>query len=314
MLKLIATRDAYGEALVEYGREYPNLIVLDADLSNATKTDLFKNAYPDRFFDMGISEADMMGTAAGMAACGLIPFASSFAVFAAGRAFEQVRNSIAYPKQNVKIGATHAGVSVGADGASHQAIEDLAIIRAVPNMVLLSPADAVETFAAVKAAIEYHGPVYIRLGRMPSPVIFDKSTYRFDLGKGIVVKEGTNVTIISTGNMLHFALEAGERLAREGVTAKVLNIHTIKPLDETLIIAAAKATGGVVTIEEGTVLGGLGGAVAEVLAAHYPVPVKRIGLNDVFGQSGAAEELLEYYGLNTDAIIQNVHEVLKMKG
>lgn len=314
MLKLIATRDAYGEALVEYGREYPNLIVLDADLSNATKTDLFKNAYPDRFFDMGISEADMMGTAAGMAACGLIPFASSFAVFAAGRAFEQVRNSIAYPKQNVKIGATHAGVSVGADGASHQAIEDLAIIRAVPNMVLLSPADAVETFAAVKAAIEYHGPVYIRLGRMPSPVIFDKSTYRFDLGKGIVVKEGTDVTIISTGNMLHFALEAGERLAREGVTAKVLNIHTIKPLDETLIIAAAKATGGVVTIEEGTVLGGLGGAVAEVLAAHYPVPVKRIGLNDVFGQSGAAEELLEYYGLNTDAIIQNVHEVLKMKG
>jgi transketolase len=255
----------------------------------------------------------MMGAAAGMAACGLIPFASSFAVFAAGRAFEQVRNSIAYPKQNVKIGATHAGVSVGADGASHQAIEDLAIIRTIPNMVLLSPADAVETFAAVKAAIEYRGPVYLRLGRMPAPVIFDKKTYQFNLGKGIMVKDGTDVTIISTGNMLHFALEANERLAQEGITAKVINIHTIKPLDEELIIAAAQATGSVVTIEEGTVLGGLGSAVSEVLTANYPVPVKRLGMNDVFGQSGSAEELLEYYGLNAANIIKKVHEVLKMK-
>jgi transketolase len=313
MSELIATRDAYGEALVKYGREYPNLVVLDADLSNATKTDLFKNAYPDRFFDMGISEADMMGTAAGMAACGLIPFASSFAVFAAGRAFEQVRNSIAYPKQNVKIGATHAGVSVGADGASHQAIEDLAIIRAIPNMLLLSPADAVETFAAVKAAIEYRGPVYLRLGRLPVPVVFDQKTYQFRLGKGIVVKDGTDVSIISTGNMLHFALEAREKLKQEGIAVKVINIHTVKPLDEELIVAAAKATGSIVTIEEGTVLGGLGGAVAEVLAENYPVPVKRLGINDVFGQSGKAEELLDFYGLNVANIINNVHAVLKIK-
>jgi transketolase len=313
MLELIATRDAYGEALVECGKEFKNLVVLDADLSNATKTDLFKNAYPERFCDMGISEADMMGTAAGMASCGIIPFATSFAVFAAGRAFEQVRNSIAYPKQNVKIGATHAGVSVGADGASHQAVEDLAIMRAVPNMVILSPADAVETFACVRAAIEYQGPVYLRLGRLPVPVIFDKNNYQFVLGKGVVLKEGTDVSIISTGNMLHFALDAGEKLNRQGISAKVINIHTVKPIDKELIIAAAKATGAMVTIEEGTVLGGLGSAVAEVVSEVCPVPVKRMGLNDTFGQSGKAEDLLEYYGLSADNIVKNVHEVLKLK-
>jgi transketolase len=313
MPELIATRDAYGEALVEYAQEYKNLVVLDADLSNATKTDLFKNAYPERFFDMGISEADMMGTAAGMAACGIIPFATSFAVFAAGRAFEQVRNAIAYPKKNVKIGATHAGVSVGADGASHQAVEDLAIMRAVPNMLVLSPADAVETHACVRAAIEHQGPVYLRLGRLPVPVVFEKNSYKFTLGKGIVLKKGTDVSIVSTGNLLHFALEAAEKLAQQGISAKVINIHTVKPFDQELVIASAKETGAIVTLEEGTVLGGLGSAVAETVTEEYPVPVKKMGLNDVFGQSGQAEELLEYYGLSTENIIRNVHEAVKMK-
>jgi transketolase len=313
MSELIATRDAYGEALVEYAVECKNLVVLDADLSNATKTDLFKNAYPERFFDMGISEADMMGTAAGMAACGLIPFATSFAVFAAGRAFEQVRNAIAYPKKNVKIGASHAGVSVGADGASHQAVEDLAIMRAVPNMLVLSPADAVETHACVRAAIEHQGPVYLRLGRLPVPVVFEKNTYKLTLGKGIVLKKGTDVSIVSTGNLLHFALEASEKLAQQGISAQVVNIHTVKPFDKELIIASAKETGAIVTLEEGTVLGGLGSAVAETVTEGYPVPVKKMGLNDVFGQSGKAEDLLEYYGLSTENIIKNVHEVVKMK-
>jgi transketolase len=313
MPELIATRDAYGEALVECAQEFKNLVVLDADLSNATKTDLFKNAYPERFFDMGISEADMMGTAAGMAACGIIPFATSFAVFAAGRAFEQVRNAIAYPKKNVKIGATHAGVSVGADGASHQAVEDLAIMRAVPNMLVLSPADAVETHACVRAAIEHQGPVYLRLGRLPVPVIFEKNSYKFTLGKGIVLKKGTDVSIVSTGNLLHFALEAAETLAQQGISAKVINIHTVKPFDQELVIASAKETGAIVTLEEGTVLGGLGSAVAETVTEEYPVPVKKMGLNDVFGQSGKAEELLEYYGLSTENIIRNVHEAVKMK-
>jgi transketolase len=313
MPELIATRDAYGEALVECAQEFKNLVVLDADLSNATKTDLFKNAYPERFFDMGISEADMMGTAAGMAACGIIPFATSFAVFAAGRAFEQVRNAIAYPKKNVKIGATHAGVSVGADGASHQAVEDLAIMRAVPNMLVLSPADAVETHACVRAAIEHQGPVYLRLGRLPVPVIFEKNSYKFTLGKGIVFKKGTDVSIVSTGNLLHFALEAAETLAQQGISAKVINIHTVKPFDQELVIASAKETGAIVTLEEGTVLGGLGSAVAETVTEEYPVPVKKMGLNDVFGQSGKAEELLEYYGLSTENIIRNVHEAVKMK-
>jgi transketolase len=313
MPELIATRDAYGEALVECAQEFKNLVVLDADLSNATKTDLFKNAYPERFFDMGISEADMMGTAAGMAACGIIPFATSFAVFAAGRAFEQVRNAIAYPKKNVKIGATHAGVSVGADGASHQAVEDLAIMRAVPNMLVLSPADAVETHACVRAAIEHQGPVYLRLGRLPVPVIFEKNSYKFTLGKGIVLKKGTDVSIVSTGNLLHFALEAAETLAQQGISAKVINIHTVKPFDQELVIASAKETGAIVTLEEGTVLGGLGSAVAETVTEEYPVPVKKMGLNDVFGQSGKAEELLEYYGLSTENIIRNVHKAVKMK-
>jgi transketolase len=313
MPQLIATRDAYGEALVECAKEFKNLVVLDADLSNATKTDLFRDAYPERFFDMGISEADMMGTAAGMASCGIIPFATSFAVFAAGRAFEQVRNSIAYPKKNVKIGATHAGVSVGADGASHQAVEDLAIMRAVPNMLVLSPADAVETDACVRAAIKYQGPVYLRLGRLPVPVIFAKDSYKFNLGKGIVLNEGTDVSIISTGNLLHFAVEACEKLAKQGISARLINIHTVKPIDRELVIASAKETGAIITIEEGTILGGLGSAVAEVVTEVCPVPVKRMGLNDTFGQSGKAEDLLEYYGLNTENIIKNVHEVLKMK-
>ncbi len=313
MQELIATRDAYGEALVECGKEFKNLVVLDADLSNATKTDLFRNAYPERFFDMGIAEADMMGTAAGMAACDIIPFATSFAIFAAGRAFEQVRNSIAYPKKNVKIGATHAGVSVGADGASHQAIEDLVIMRAIPNMLILSPADAVETHACVRAAIEHRGPVYLRLGRLPVPVIFGKDTYQFTLGKGIVLKKGTDVSIVSTGNLLHFALEAAEKLLQQGISAKVINIHTVKPLDKELVVDSAKETGAIVTLEEGTILGGLGSAVAEAVTEEYPVPVKRMGMNDVFGQSGKAEDLLDYYGLSTENIIKNVLDVLKMK-
>jgi transketolase len=313
MTELISTRDAYGPALLECGKKFPEIVALTADLSESTRMTTFKGEFPNRFFNIGIAEADMMGTAAGFASCGKIPFVSTFAIFAAGRAFEQVRNSVAYPKLNVKIGAIHGGITVGPDGASHQGIEDIVLMRSMPNMVVISPADAVETFATVRAAAEYRGPVYIRFGIYPVPVCFDKNTYHFTLGKGIIVKEGADVTIISTGAMLYIALDAGEKLSQEGISAKVIDMHSIKPLDRELIIASAKETGAIVTIEEGTVLGGLGGAVTEVTSAACPVPVKRVGLNDVFGQSGKAEELLQYYGLTADNIIKNVHDVLKMK-
>ncbi len=312
MEQKIATREAYGNALAEFGSD-PRIVVVDADLSKSTKTESFKKKYPDRFFNMGIAEGNMMAVAAGMATCGKIVFASSFAIFAALRACEQVRNSICYPALNVKIGATHAGISVGEDGASHQAIEDIAIMRSFPNMVVLSPADAVETKYAVKAAIDHEGPVYIRLGRLAVPVLFDEKDYKFELGKGITMVEGNDLTIIATGLMLQYALEASKRLAEEGISARVINIHTIKPIDRDLIVKAARETGAIVTVEEHTVMGGLGSAVAEVLVQNYPVPTRIIGIQDKFGKSGKPDRLLEMYGLTTENIVAKSLEVLKMK-
>jgi transketolase len=297
-----ATREAYGQALVELIKN-EKVVVLDADLAKATKTIDFKKACPERFFDMGISEQDMIGTAAGLAASGKIPFASTFAIFAAGRAFEQIRNSVAYPKLNVKIAATHAGVTVGEDGGSHQAIEDISLMRSIPNMVVLNPSDDVETKAAIFAAAEYYGPVYIRLGRAATPTLHDES-YKFVIGKGEVLKEGKDVAIIATGIMVAKALEAAEKLKVDGIDAKVINISTIKPLDKELIISAAKETGKVVTVEEHSVIGGLGSAVCEVLSQEYPVKVKLIGLNDVFGQSGTPNELLKHYKLTVENIVE----------
>lgn len=312
MSQKIATREAYGNALAEFGGD-TRIVVLDADLSKATKTDIFKKKYPERFFNMGIAEANMMATAAGIATCGKVVFASTFAVFASERACEQIRNSICYPKLNVKIGATHAGISVGEDGASHQALEDIAIMRALPNMVVISPADAVETRHAVKAAIEHDGPVYIRLGRPGVPVIYDESNYKFELGKSIVLRDGRDVTIIATGLMVHIVIEAADILKAEGISARVIDIHTIKPIDRELIIKAAKETGAIVTAEEHNIIGGLGGAVAEVLAENYPVPVKFVGVNDRFGKSGKPEKLLEMYGLTAGNIVEKAKEALKMK-
>jgi transketolase len=297
-----ATREAYGQALVELIKN-EKVVVLDADLAKATKTIDFKKACPERFFDMGISEQDMIGTAAGLAASGKIPFASTFAIFAAGRAFEQIRNSVAYPKLNVKIAATHAGVTVGEDGGSHQAIEDISLMRSIPNMVVLNPSDDVETKAAIFAAAEYYGPVYIRLGRAATPTLHDES-YKFVIGKGEVLKEGKDVAIIATGIMVAKALEAAEKLKVDGIDAKVINISTIKPLDKELIISVAKETGKVVTVEEHSVIGGLGSAVCEVLSQEYPVKVKLIGLNDVFGQSGTPNELLKHYKLTVENIVE----------
>ncbi len=312
MADKIATREAYGNALAEFGSD-SRIVVFDADLSKSTKTDTFKKKYPERFFNMGIAEANMMATAAGMASCGKIAFASTFAMFAAGRAFEQIRNSICYPRLNVKIAATHAGLTVGEDGASHQAIEDIAIMRAIPNMTVLSPADAVETRHAIKAAIEYDGPVYIRLGRLNVPVIFDESNYQYELGKGITLSEGSDVTIIATGLMVHAALEARDTLKQEGIDARVIDLHTIKPIDEDIIIKAARETGAIVTAEEHNVIGGLGGAVAEVVAENYPVPVLRLGVQDKFGKSGKPDALLEMYGLTAANIAAKVKDVLKLK-
>ena len=310
-VKKIATRESYGNALVELGAEHDNLIVLDADLAAATKTGVFKKAYPDRHIDCGIAECNMMGIAAGLSTTGIVPFASTFAMFAAGRAFEQVRNSIGYPHLNVKIGATHAGISVGEDGATHQCNEDIALMRTIPGMVILNPADDVEAKACVKAAYEYNGPVYLRFGRLAVPVINDRPDYKFELGKGVVLREGKDVTIVATGLCVSSALEAAEKLAADGIDAKIINIHTIKPLDEELIVAAAKETGKVVTVEEHSVIGGLGSAVCDALAEKCPVPVKKIGVQDVFGESGPAVALLSKYKLDGEGVYEQVKEFCK---
>ena len=310
-VKKIATRESYGNALVELGAEHDNLIVLAADLAAATKTGVFKKAYPDRHIDCGIAECNMMGIAAGLSTTGIVPFASTFAMFAAGRAFEQVRNSIGYPHLNVKIGATHAGISVGEDGATHQCNEDIALMRTIPGMVILNPADDVEAKACVKAAYEYNGPVYLRFGRLAVPVINDRPDYKFELGKGVVLREGKDVTIVATGLCVSSALEAAEKLAADGIDAKIINIHTIKPLDEELIVAAAKETGKVVTVEEHSVIGGLGSAVCDALAEKCPVPVKKIGVQDVFGESGPAAALLAKYKLDGEGVYEQVKEFCK---
>ena len=310
-VKKIATRESYGNALVELGAEHDNLIVLDADLAAATKTGVFKKAYPDRHIDCGIAECNMMGIAAGLSTTGIVPFASTFAMFAAGRAFEQVRNSIGYPHLNVKIGATHAGISVGEDGATHQCNEDIALMRTIPGMVILNPADDVEAKACVKAAYEYNGPVYLRFGRLAVPVINDRPDYKFELGKGVVLREGKDVTIVATGLCVSSALKAAEKLAADGIDAKIINIHTIKPLDEELIVAAAKETGKVVTVEEHSVIGGLGSAVCDALAEKCPVPVKKIGVQDVFGESGPAAALLAKYKLDGEGVYEQVKEFCK---
>ncbi len=312
MAEKIATREAYGNALAEFGDKY-NFVVLDADLAAATKTGIFKKKFPKRHIECGIAEGNMMCVAAGLAAAGITPFASSFAMFAAGRAFEQIRNSIAYPHLNVKIGATHAGITVGEDGATHQCLEDLALMRTLPGMVVINPADAVEARAAVEAAILYQGPVYLRFGRLAVPVIYDKDTYKFEMGKGVQMKEGTDVTVIATGIMVDMALTAAEQLANEGISARVINMHTIKPIDRALVLDAAKATGAIVTAEEHNIIGGLGSAVAEVVSEGYPVPVLRVGVEDTFGRSGTVPALLEAYGLTPANIAAKAKAAVALK-
>ncbi|MDD3402297.1 MAG: transketolase family protein [Hespellia sp.] len=309
-VKKIATRESYGAALVELGKNHPDVVVLDADLAAATKTGMFKKAYPERFIDCGIAESNMIGVAAGLATTGKVPFASSFAMFAAGRAFEQVRNSVGYPHLNVKIGATHAGISVGEDGATHQCNEDIALMRTIPGMVVINPSDDVEAKAAVAAAYEHEGPVYMRFGRLAVPVINDNADYKFEIGKGVVLREGTDLAIIATGLPVSGALEAAEKLAAEGVSAKVINIHTIKPIDAELIVAAAKECGKVVTVEEHSVIGGLGSAVCDVLAEEAPTKVKKIGVYDTFGESGPAVELIHKYQLDAEGIYTQIKEWL----
>lgn len=307
-----ATREGYGAALVKLGEKYDNLIVMDADLAAATKTGMFKKAFPDKFYDAGIAESNMIGIAAGLAATGHIVFASSFAMFAAGRAFEQVRNSIGYTHLNVKIGATHAGISVGEDGASHQCCEDIALMRTIPGMVILNPADDVEAEKAVFAAAEYEGPVYLRFGRLAVPRIFDED-YDFQIGKGVELTEGNDVAIIATGLMVNEALMAAEELKKEGINARVINMATIKPLDKDIVIKAAKETGAIVTAEEHNVIGGLGGAVSEVICENYPVPVVKLGVEDTFGRSGPAVELLHLYGLDAEHIVAKAKQAISMK-
>ena len=309
-VKKVATRESYGKALVELGKEHEEVVVLDADLAGATKTGIFKKEFPERHIDCGIAEADMAGIAAGLATCGKVPFMSSFAMFAAGRAFEQVRNSIGYPHLNVKIGATHAGVSVGEDGATHQCNEDIALMRTIPGMVIINPSDDIEARAAVKAAYEHDGPVYMRFGRLAIPVINDRPDYKFELGKGITLKEGKDVTIIATGLCVGESLEAAKLLAEEGIDAEVINIHTIKPLDTDLVAASAKKTGKVVTVEEHSIIGGLGGAVCETLSEKAPTPVLRIGVKDVFGESGPAVALLHKYQLDGEGVYAQIKEWL----
>ena len=307
-VKKIATRESYGNALKDLAEEFPQLVVLDADLAGATKTGIFKKAYPDRHIDCGIAESNMMGIAAGLSLTGKIPFASSFAMFAAGRAFEQVRNSIGYPHLNVKIGGTHAGITVGEDGASHQCNEDIALMRTIPGMVVMCPSDDIEAKAAVRAALEHVGPVYIRFGRAAVPVINDRPDYKFEIGKGQIVREGKDVTIVATGIMVDSALQAAEKLAADGIDAEVINICTIKPLDKDIIVNSAKKTGKVVTCEEHSVIGGLGSAVCDALAEEYPVKVKKIGMQDVFGESGSASDLLKKYELDGDGVYKQVKE------
>ena len=310
-VKKIATRESYGSALAELGSVNDKIVVLDADLAAATKTGVFKKVFPERHIDCGIAECNMMGIAAGLAATGMVPFASTFAMFAAGRAFEQVRNSIGYPHLNVKIGATHAGISVGEDGATHQCNEDIALMRTIPGMVVICPSDDVEARAAVKAAAEYEGPVYLRFGRLAVPVINDNPEYEFQIGKGVVLKEGKDLTVVATGLEVGHALEAAKLLAEDGIDAEVINIHTIKPLDEELVVAAAKETGKVVTVEEHSVIGGLGSAVCDVLSEKAPTQVMKIGVNDTFGESGPALELLKKYGLDTDSIYEKIKAFAK---
>ncbi len=312
MAEKIATREAYGNALAEFGAKYENLVVLDADLAAATKTSTFKKAFPDRIFDCGIAENNMIDVAVGLALSGKIPFASTFAMFAAGRSYEQIRNSIGYPHTNVKIGATHAGITVGEDGATHQCNEDLALMRTIPGMTILNPADAVEARLAVEAAIKMQGPCYLRFGRMAVPVIFDKD-YKFEIGRGVKLADGTDVSLIATGIEVEQALAARELLAAEGISASVVNIHTIKPLDEDLVVAEAQKTGAVVTCEEHSIIGGLGGAVAECLSAKCPTPLLRVGVEDTFGRSGPAKELVSYFGLDAAAIAAKAKAAVALK-
>ena len=310
-IKKIATRDSYGKALVEIGKESDKLIVLDADLAAATKTGVFKKEFPDRHIDCGIAESNMTGIAAGMSTCGYVPFMSTFAMFAAGRAFEQIRNSIGYPHLNVKIGATHAGISVGEDGATHQCNEDIALMRAIPGMVVINPSDDVEARAAVHAAFEHEGPVYLRFGRLAVPVINDEASYKFELGKGVELKDGKDCTIIATGLCVSEALAAADILAKEGIDAQIINIHTIKPIDEDIIVAAAEKTNRIFTVEEHSIIGGLGDAVAAVLSEKRPTKLTKIGVKDVFGESGPAVELLHKYELDAEGIAKQVLEKLK---
>ena len=310
-VKKIATRESYGNALAELGKEHEDIVVLDADLAAATKTGVFKKAFPDRHIDCGIAESNMMGVAAGIATTGKVPFASSFAMFAAGRAFEQVRNSIGYPKLNVKIGATHAGISVGEDGATHQCNEDIALMRTIPGMVVINPSDDVEAKAAVNAAYEHVGPVYLRFGRLAVPVINDNPDYKFELGKAITLREGTDVAIIASGLTVSESLEAAEKLQADGISAEVINMHMIKPLDEDAVVKAAEKTGKIVTVEEHSVIGGLGSAVCDVVAQKAPAKVMKIGINDVFGESGPAVQLIKKYGLDSESIYEKVKEFLK---
>lgn len=308
-VKKIATRESYGNALVEIGKEHEDLVVLDADLAAATKTGIFKKEFPDRHIDCGIAEANMMGIAAGLSTCGKVPFASTFAMFAAGRAFEQVRNTIGYPHLNVKIGATHAGISVGEDGATHQCNEDIALMRTIPGMTIINPCDDIEAKAAVKAAYEMEGPVYLRFGRLAAPVI-NKEDYKFEIGKGVMMREGSDLTIVATGLMVSNALEAAEKLAEDGINAEVINIHTIKPLDEDIIIESAKKTGKVITVEEHSVIGGLGSAVCDALCEKYPTPVTKLGVQDMFGHSGPALELLKEFQLDGEGIYNQIKKVM----
>jgi len=309
----IATREAYGKALAKLSNINENIVVLDADLSKSTKTADFKAVSPERFINMGIAEANMMGVAAGLSTCGKIPFASTFAMFAAGRAFEQIRNSICYPKLNVKVCATHAGLTVGEDGATHQSIEDISLMRSIPNMTVINPADAVETEAAILAVAEYNGPCYVRLGRLPVSVINDLDSYKFEIGKGVTLADGNDITIVATGMMVELALEAKDELAKDGINARVINIHTIKPIDKDLLIKAAKETGAIVTAEEHSVIGGLGSTVAEVVTEECPVPVLKVGIKDTFGESGKPNELLKVYGLTTEAIVERSKKAISLK-
>ncbi len=309
----IATREAYGKALVKLSNINDKVVVLDADLSKSTKTAEFKAVAPERFINMGIAEGNMMGVAAGLATCGKIPFASSFAMFAAGRAFEQIRNSICYPKLNVKICATHAGLTVGEDGATHQSVEDISLMRSIPNMTVINPADAVETEAAILAVAEYDGPCYVRLGRLAVETINDAENYKFEIGKGVTLAEGSDVTIVATGMMVQLALEAKKELSKEGINARIINIHTIKPIDSELLVKAAKETGAIVTAEEHSIIGGLGSAVAEAVTEEYPVPVVKVGIKDTFGESGKPGQLLEKYGLTVEAIVNSAKRAISLK-